>query len=321
MYLILSGITKRFDKRTVVDNINLDIRQGELVTLLGPSGCGKTTTLRMIGGFIKPTSGSILLDGLDITLVPSERRPVTTVFQSYALFPHMTVMENVQYGLRYKRICSKKEARKKAEEILNLVNLDEFVDRKVTNLSGGQQQRVGLARALVLNPKVLLLDEPLSNLDAKLRLRIRKEIKDIQRKLGTTMLFVTHDQEEALSLSDRIIVMNEGRIEQIGTPKSVYTQSKNEFVADFIGRANILGAGLDLRIIRPENFVPAESGLDYQGNIVQKQYRGSFTTYFIDIGQQVIQMDLSSFEDQGWDIGQNIGLRIREQVLAKIPAL
>lgn len=310
MNLRLNGLTKQFDGKTVVDNLSFEIMQGELVTLLGPSGCGKTTILKMIGGFLTPSSGSILLDGIAITKTPPEERPVTTVFQNYALFPHMTVIENVMYGLRYKPGYNKKQGREKALEMLSLVNLSELPDRNVTRLSGGQQQRVALARALILDPKVLLLDEPLSNLDAKLRVRIRREIKEIQKKLGMTMLFVTHDQEEALSLSDRILVMNEGKIEQIGTPKGIYMHPQNEFVANFIGRGNVMQTGNQTYIVRPENIIPVEKEADYHGIIVGKQYMGSYTTYFLEVGEGIIQMDVGILNDKDWNIGQVLGLRV-----------
>lgn len=310
MNLKLNGLTKQFDGKMVVDNISFEIMEGELVTLLGPSGCGKTTILKMIGGFLTPSSGTILLDGIEITKTPPEKRPVTTVFQNYALFPHMTVLENVMYGLRYKPDYNKNKGREKALEILSLVNMSELSNRNVTKLSGGQQQRVALARALILNPKVLLLDEPLSNLDAKLRIRIRREIKEIQKKLGMTMLFVTHDQEEALSLSDRIFVINEGKIEQIGTPKEIYMHPHNQFVAQFIGRGNIMRHKGQTDIVRPENIIPVENEADYRGIIVEKQYMGSYTTYFLGVGEEIMQMDVGILNDEDWDIGHVLGIRV-----------
>ncbi|MES0095758.1 ABC transporter ATP-binding protein [Mesorhizobium sp. M0019] len=222
-----------------VDDISLAIEAGKLVTLLGPSGCGKTTTLRMIAGLEMPSSGRILIGGKDVTRLPATDRDVSMVFQSYALFPHMTVMENVSYGLRFSG-HDKKEAASRARAGLELVGLTGFEARLPSELSGGQQQRVAVARALVLEPQVLLFDEPLSNLDAKLRRHVREEIREIQIKLGLTVVYVTHDQEEALAVSDRIIVMNKAVIAQDGTPRELYDAPANAFVADFIGEANIL---------------------------------------------------------------------------------
>lgn len=311
MYLSLEGLTHRFGKKTAVDNINLTVRQGELVTLLGPSGCGKTTLLKLIGGFLQPFAGRIVLDGIDITKILPERRPVTTVFQNYALFPHMTVQENIMYGLRYKASYNQKIAGELAQKFLEMVHLQDIAAQNITQISGGQQQRVALARALILEPKVLLLDEPLSNLDAKLRIKIRQEIKDIQHQLGTTMVFVTHDQEEALSLSDRIVVMNEGRVEQIGTPKEIYSNPQNEFVANFVGRANLIQTTTGTTIVRPESFRPVETGGDYQGIVVQKQYMGSYTIYFIKTGEMILQLDVRNLEDKDWNLGELLHLKVK----------
>jgi len=238
--VVFEGVTKIYgtDVRAV-DNISLEIAQGTLVTLLGPSGCGKTTTLRMIAGLEMPTSGKVLIGGNDVTKLPATDRDVSMVFQSYALFPHMTVMENVSYGLKFSGF-SKSETREKALAGLDLVGLADYGPRLPSELSGGQQQRVAVARALVLEPQVLLFDEPLSNLDAKLRRQVREEIREIQQNLGLTVVYVTHDQEEALAVSDRIIVMNEATIAQDGTPRDLYEQPASMFVADFIGEANSL---------------------------------------------------------------------------------
>ncbi|CAN5237273.1 ABC transporter ATP-binding protein [soil metagenome] len=233
----LTGVTKRYGAVTAVDNISLDIAAGTLVTLLGPSGCGKTTTLRMIAGLETPSGGTILIGGKDVTLLPPNERDVSMVFQSYALFPHMTVLENVSYGL----VDLPKAARRdKAREGLRLVGLEGYDDRLPSELSGGQQQRVACARALVLEPQVLLFDEPLSNLDAKLRRRMREDIRDLQQTLGLTAVYVTHDQEEALAVSDKIVVMSRARIAQEGTPADLYERPADAFVADFIGGANLL---------------------------------------------------------------------------------
>ncbi|MBR4866963.1 MAG: ABC transporter ATP-binding protein [Clostridia bacterium] len=235
----LKNISKAFDGEMVLDNISLDIYDNEFITLLGPSGCGKTTTLRMIGGFTQPDSGDVIFMGERINDVPPHKRNVNTVFQRYALFPHLNVFENIAFPLREKKV-PKKEINEKVNEMLKLVMLTGFADRRVTSLSGGQQQRVAIARALVSHPQVLLLDEPLGALDLKLRKDMQQELKKIQKSTGITFVFVTHDQEEALSMSDTIVVMSEGKIQQIGTPTDIYNEPKNAFVADFIGESNIL---------------------------------------------------------------------------------
>jgi spermidine/putrescine transport system ATP-binding protein len=237
----LEELTKAFGEHVAVAGIDLDMPAGEFFTLLGPSGCGKTTTLRMIAGFEQPTSGRILLDGSDVARVPPHRRDVNTVFQSYALFPHLDVSKNVAFGLKYKKIDKSERARRVAEA-LELVNLTEFAHRKADQLSGGQQQRVALARALVLQPRVLLLDEPLGALDAKLRKTLQVELKALQAELGITFVFVTHDQEEALTMSDRIAVMNKGLVEQAASPRSIYEEPTTVFVAEFLGVSNLLAA-------------------------------------------------------------------------------
>jgi iron(III) transport system ATP-binding protein len=241
--LVLRDVEKSFgagaNRVTAVDHVNLTVEPGEFVTLLGPSGCGKTTTLRMIAGFESPTLGSVLLDDEDMLSLTPDRRPMAMVFQSYALFPHMTVFENVAYGLRLKKM-SKKQIEEEVGFALASMSLTNLADRAPNQLSGGQQQRVALARAMVVKPKVLLFDEPLSNLDAKLRVQMRLEIRRLQRRLGISSVYVTHDQDEAMSLSDRIVVMRSGRIEQIGSPDEIYRSPESVFVADFIGRANFL---------------------------------------------------------------------------------
>jgi len=235
----LKNITKAFDGETVLNNISLDIYDNEFLTLLGPSGCGKTTLLRIISGFVQPDEGEVVFMGEDITDLPPHKRNVNTVFQKYALFPHLNVYENVAFPLREKKV-PKDEIDKKVKEMLKLVMLSGFEKRNVTSLSGGQQQRVAIARALVNHPKVLLLDEPLSALDLKLRKDMQQELKNIQKSTGITFVFVTHDQEEALSMSDTIVVMAEGKIQQIGTPVDIYNEPENAFVADFIGESNII---------------------------------------------------------------------------------
>jgi iron(III) transport system ATP-binding protein len=236
----LSGVTKQFGTTApAVDTLDLTIAAGEFVTLLGPSGCGKTTTLRMIAGLEEASRGEVWIGDQDVTLLPAEKRDVTMVFQSYALFPHMNVFTNVGYGLTVAR-RPRAEVQARVDEALSLVGLEAFADRPVTALSGGQQQRVALARALVMKPRVILFDEPLSNLDAKLRRRVRSEIRALQQRLGLTAVYVTHDQEEALAISDRVVVMNAGRIEQAGPGRELYHRPTSRFVADFVGAANLL---------------------------------------------------------------------------------
>ncbi len=237
-FLTLTDLTLAYGKTVAVERLNLSIGRGKLFAFLGPSGCGKSTTMRAIAGLMKPVSGSIRLDGQDVTRVPANRRQVGLVFQSYALFPHLTVFENVAFGLRLKRMPAV-ELRERVGQGLATVGLTEFADRKPAELSGGQQQRVALARSMVMDPKVLLLDEPLSNLDARLRLEMRTELQRVQRETGLTMIFVTHDQGEAMSLADTIVVMNQGVIEQIGSPEEIYNAPATRFVADFVGFENI----------------------------------------------------------------------------------
>jgi spermidine/putrescine transport system ATP-binding protein len=243
----LLDLVKRYTDVTAVAGINLEMPPGEFFSLLGPSGCGKTTTLRMIAGFERPDEGQILLDGVDMAQTPPHKRNVNTVFQSYALFPHLTVEENVGFGLRYKDVA-KQDAKRKVGEALDLVRLGEFGRRRPSQLSGGQQQRVALARALVLNPAVLLLDEPLGALDAKLRKTLQIELKTLQEEVGITFIYVTHDQEEALTMSDRLAVMSNGRVEQVGPPDQVYEEPRTTYVADFLGVSNLMDGrceGLD----------------------------------------------------------------------------
>lgn len=245
----LKNITKQYEDNIVLKDLNLDIKKNEFLTLLGPSGCGKTTTLKIIAGFEFADDGKVLFEGKDLNEIPPYERPVNTVFQKYALFPHMNIYENIAFGLKIKKV-SKNEIDKKVSEMLKLVALEGFEKRAIDSLSGGQQQRVAIARALVNEPKVLLLDEPLGALDLKLRKEMQSELKRIQQRLGITFIFVTHDQEEALTMSDTIVVMNKGVIQQMGSPEDIYNEPANAFVADFIGESNIVNGTMleDLKV-------------------------------------------------------------------------
>ena len=249
----LKNISVSFDGERVLDGLNLEIKNKEFITLLGASGCGKTTTLRLIAGFLDPDSGEVIFEGKKFNGVPAYKRQVNTIFQRYALFEHLNVFENVAFGLRVKKM-PEAEIKKTVAEMLALVNLEGFEKRRVTTLSGGQQQRVAIARAIANKPKVLLLDEPLAALDLKLRKDMQKELRNIQRTLGITFIFVTHDQEEALTMSDRVVVMDKGKIQQVGTPQDIYNEPKNAFVADFIGESNIVDG------VMKEDFVAEFSG-------------------------------------------------------------
>jgi spermidine/putrescine transport system ATP-binding protein len=285
----LVGLTKRFGhgvtSHAAVDNIDLSVSGGEFFSLLGPSGCGKTTTLRLIAGFEEPTAGRILLDGADVSHVPPHKRNVNTVFQSYALFPFLSVFDNVAFGLKHAQV-TKADVKQRVGDALSLVSMSSFASRRPSQLSGGQQQRVALARALVLNPAVLLLDEPLGALDAKLRRSLKVELKALQERVGITFIYVTHDQEEALTMSDRIAVMNAGRIAQIGTPQEVYESPADAYVADFLGAANLLqvvvaervrGGASTLKLgdiaLTTSNEVPAEPGASAQAVIRPERAR------------------------------------------------
>jgi putative spermidine/putrescine transport system ATP-binding protein len=278
--ITLSGIRKTYGDVVAVESVDLEIAQGEFFTMLGPSGSGKTTTLRIIAGFERPDSGRVLLGGRDVTGVPPYARDVNTVFQDYALFPHMTVSENVEYGLRVKGV-KRPARRQRADEALKLVRLDGFGGRKPVQLSGGQRQRVALARAIVNHPRVLLLDEPLGALDLKLRQEMQVELKRIQQRVGITFVYVTHDQEEALTMSDRIAVFSDGRIEQTGTPTEIYERPANEFVAGFVGISNVLERNGRRFTIRPERIRFAADG---EPGVVQGVvYAGPVTRYLVDL--------------------------------------
>ena len=283
------GLTKRYGDVVAVDSIDLDIAQGEFFTMLGPSGSGKTTTLRMIAGFEIPDAGTIELAGEDVSRLPPYDRPVNTVFQDYALFPHMTVQENVEYGLMVKK-AKKGERRQRAEQALEMVRLPGYGERKPSQLSGGQRQRVALARAIVNRPKVLLLDEPLGALDLKLRQQMQIELKSIQREVGITFVYVTHDQEEALTMSDRLAVFNQGRIEQVGPPADVYEHPQNEFVAGFVGVSNVIERNGRRYTVRPEKINILEDGRQpqpgwhvEQGTVRDVQYVGPVTRFYVTL--------------------------------------
>ena len=327
----LKNISKSFDGEMVLDNISLDIYDNEFITLLGPSGCGKTTTLRMIGGFVQPDQGDVIFMGQRINDVPPHKRNVNTVFQKYALFPHLNVFENVAFPLREKGV-PKKEIKEKVEEMLKLVMLSGFANRRVTMLSGGQQQRVAIARALVSHPRVLLLDEPLGALDLKLRKDMQQELKKIQKSTGITFIFVTHDQEEALSMSDTIVVMSEGKIQQIGTPTDIYNEPVNAFVADFIGESNIvdgvmledykvrfakhtfrcLDAGFGRNepvdvVVRPEDvdIVPADKGM-FSGVVTSVTFMGVHNEIIVDIDGFKWMIQTTDSVNEGERIGLHL---------------
>lgn len=358
-YLVLSNLIKHFGKAsqriTAVDNVNIKVKEGELVTLLGPSGCGKTTTLRMIAGFEDPDTGDILIDGVRMNNIPPNQRPTSLVFQNYALFPHMSVKENISYGLKINRI-NRKEIKKKTDEIIKLVGLSGMENRSPAQLSGGQQQRVSLARSLVMEPKVLLLDEPLSNLDAKLRVSMRLEIRKIQQRVGITSVYVTHDQEEAMTLSDRVVIMNQGKVQQEGTPEEIYAHPINLFVADFIGKANFLPGRVDkvyenrrvdvelfgnrlnilipfehwkfktgtavLVVIRPEGIIVKPEGKgDFNGTIKETVYLGSKIIYDISINGKLITVEISNPEESlRFKVGETVGVSFKEHSLHILPA-
>ena len=332
----LKNITKSFDGEVVLDHIDLDIYDNEFLTLLGPSGCGKTTTLRLIGGFTTPDEGDIIFMGENINELPPYKRNVNTVFQRYALFPHLNVFENVAFPLREKKV-PRDEIDQRVNEMLSMVALTGFEHRSVTSLSGGQQQRVAIARALISRPKVLLLDEPLAALDLKLRKDMQQELKKIQKAMGITFVFVTHDQEEALSMSDTVVVMSEGRIQQIGTPIDIYNEPQNAFVADFIGESNILDgvmladykvnfsghtfdcvdAGFEKRenvdvVIRPEDvdIVSEEKGM-LKGVVTSVTFLGVHYEIIVDIGGIKWMIQTTDFVD----VDEHIGLYIEPDAI------
>ena len=332
----LENVSVAFDGEKVLDNLSLSIKDKEFVTLLGPSGCGKTTTLRIIAGFIEPDSGNLYFDGKRINDIPPYKRQVNTVFQRYALFPHLNVFENIAFGLRLKKMPDA-EIRKKVFDMLELVNLKGYASRKVGNLSGGQQQRVAIARALVNNPRVLLLDEPLAALDLKLRKDMQNELKRIQKQSNITFVYVTHDQEEALSMSDTVVVMDEGVIQQIGTPLDIYNEPANAFVADFIGESNILD-GVMLEdysvlvaghkytcsdkgfaknepvdvVIRPEDIkVVASDQSHLSGTVTNVVFKGVHYEIIVDIKNFKWLIQTTEFHG----VGENIGLELAPDLI------
>lgn len=343
--IVIKNLKKSFGKKIAIDNISFEIDKGEFFTFLGPSGCGKTTLLRSIAGFNEPDYGSIYLGDKDITNMPAEKREVGLVFQNYALFPHMNVFDNIAYGLKVKKL-SKNEVNKKVKEILKLIKLEGYEKRKITELSGGEQQRVALARALVIEPEVLLLDEPLCNLDAKLREEMRVEIKELQRKLKITTIFVTHDQNEALTMSQRIAVFKNGKCIQIGTPQEIYENPKNRFVADFIGVTNLfkilekksnfdndeikISKKIKLNInksneskyisIRPEHIIMNEKNINkeniLEGEIKEIHFNGNISDYIINIGDIDIKASrINSFTGSIFEKGSKVFLEIPKDAI------
>jgi len=327
----LQNISKDFDGTTVLSNINLYIRKKEFVTLLGPSGCGKTTTLRIIGGFEHPTTGTVLFEGKDITGLPPYKRRVNTVFQKYALFPHLNVQDNIAFGLKIAKV-PRDEIKKRVDRMLDLVNLSGYGKRKVDQLSGGQQQRIAIARALVNEPEVLLLDEPLGALDLKLRKEMQLELKSMQQRLGITFIYVTHDQEEALTMSDTVVVMRDGHILQIGDPKRIYDEPANAFVADFIGESNILpgmmirdelvhfsgfdfpcvdsGFGENTRVdvvVRPEDILLVGEDIGQISGVVKSVlFKGVHYEMMVDTGDNVFKVHSTAMQPQGSRVGVSI---------------
>lgn len=327
----LNNVKKSYDgKLNVIEDLSLDINEGEFVTLLGPSGCGKTTILRMIGGFDKPTAGEILLDGSDISELPPNERPVNTVFQKYALFPHLNVYDNIAFGLKLKKL-PKDETDRKVSEVLELVDLEGFERRSVSTLSGGQQQRIAIARAVVNEPRVLLLDEPLSALDYKMRKEMQIELKNMHKRLGITFIFVTHDQEEALTMSDKVVVMADGKIQQVGTPEEIYNEPANVFVADFIGESNIFNgvmtgrmkagfAGAEFEcvddyeqgkkieaVIRPEDVTVVKPGEgQLTGEVTSADFKGTFYITFVQCGKYEMEVHCLSHYKPGTTVGLSV---------------
>lgn len=327
-----------FGDHRAVSHLDLEIREGEFFTLLGPSGCGKTTALRSLAGFVEPTGGRILIGGRDVTRVPSEKRGVGMVFQNYALFPSMNVRENIAFGLSIQK-TSKAEQRRRVDEIADRTGLAQSqLDKNVSELSGGQQQRVAIARALALTPSILLLDEPLSNLDAKLRVQLREQLKDLQHEVGVTTVYVTHDQEEALTLSDRIAVLDAGTLQQVGTPEEIYDRSATPFVCRFIGENNrlspsqitSLGAGLDATAetyVRPEKLHLAAAGdsstapASLDGTIVDRTYHGSHSVYTVSAEDAPLRVSVpAAASAHQWNAGDAVRVDVDPRWILQYPA-
>ncbi|HIW21318.1 MAG TPA: ABC transporter ATP-binding protein [Candidatus Dorea intestinavium] len=318
MFLTLDKISKSFDHHKVVKELEIGVEKGEILCLLGASGCGKTTTLKMIGGFLKPDSGRILIEGEDITTEDPQKRPVSTVFQSYALFPNMTVEKNVMYGLKF-RGYKKREALKEATKFLEAVGLKDYAKAGVGEISGGQRQRVALARALITRPKVLLLDEPLSNLDAKLRIKMREEIKEIQRQFGITTIFVTHDREEAMVIADKIGIMHEGRLTQVGSPKEVYLQPKDEYTMGFLGPINTFTTKSGKIIkCRPEDLSISleRENSEAVGTITKSEFLGFYNQYYLRVREDIIL--IREQENFSLQVGAEVGIKIDNGIKTKL---
>lgn len=305
MYLSLKNISKKYKDKEILKNISFDIKEGELICILGPSGCGKTTLLNIIGGFVSDFSGDVLLSDENINNIPPEKREIATVFQSYGLFTHKNVIDNVSYGLKLLKI-DKNMRGKRAKEMLEKVGLVGYEKKKIKELSGGEQQRVAIARSMVLNPKLLLLDEPLSNLDVHLRDVMRKEIKKIQKQFGVTMIIVTHDQEDAFKLADRVIVINEGHIEQVGTPEELYKEPKNNFISNFIGENNIIDENL---VIRPEE-ISIKLDSSGEGKVVDVTYLGATVEYLVETPDGNTLKVLTMSTAERFNIGDKVLVQI-----------
>lgn len=307
----LVGVEKHFAGQVVVHPLSLTIKEGEFLTLLGPSGCGKTTILRMIAGFEQPSKGQILLDGTDLTHLPPNRRDLNLVFQHYALFPHMTVEDNIAFGLKMKKMPPA-DQRERVQEAVNMTQLNALTKRYPHQLSGGQQQRVAIARAIANKPKVLLLDEPLGALDLQLRKNLQSELKHLQRSLGITFVYVTHDQEEAMMLSDRIVIMNNGQVEQIGTPREIYATPTTLFSATFVGENNIFSQDGRLFAVRPEKIraVRSAEGAKRTGVIMDVLYLGSIHKLVVQLDDEPMTVSIVfDFTDhQPWEIGERVGV-------------
>lgn len=344
----LKNVVKKYGKKTIVKNVNLDVYEGEFLTLLGPSGCGKTTILRLISGLETVTEGSVYIDGVDVTNLPASKRQVNTIFQNFALFPHMTVYENISFGLRMRKV-SEDEIDKEVKKIIKLVKLEGFEDRYPKELSGGQQQRVAVARGVVMKPKVLLLDESLGALDLKLKKQMQIELKRIQKRLGMTFIYVTHNQEEALTMSDRIVIINKGIIEQNDTPKNIYKNPSTKFVADFIGESNIFEGKIISKIdekcyvqinddliliindegyknkeevtlmVRPEDIKISENNLkdSVKGTVEDYIYDGAITKLVVNINNK-LKIKVTTFDDTSFEEGEIVYLKFNKDKIATI---